>query len=71
MIENLDDVDCLVYHMGTKQTENGLVTNGGRVLMIVSLEDTLEEAFAHTYKEVEKVQCKEMFYRHDIGKKDM
>ena len=71
LIENLDDVDCLVYHMGTKQTENGLVTNGGRVLMIVSLEDTLEEAFAHTYKEVEKVQCKEMFYRHDIGKKDM
>ena len=71
VISNLDSVDCLVYHMGTKETEKGLVTNGGRVLMVVSLEDTLEEAFAHTYKEIEKIECKELFYRHDIGKKDM
>lgn len=71
VIENLDAVDALVYHMGTKEVDGKLVTDGGRVLMIVTLEDTLEKAFESTYKEVEKVKCNELFYRHDIGKKDM
>ena len=57
--------------MGTKETKEGLVTNGGRVLMVVTMEDTLEEAFKHTYEEVNKIHCKDLFYRHDIGKKDM
>ncbi len=64
-------MDGLVFHMGTKQTESGLVTDGGRVLMVVTLEDTLEEAFKHTYSEIEKIQCKDLFHRNDIGKKDM
>lgn len=63
--------DALIYHMGTKMEDENLVTNGGRVLMVVTLEDTLEEAYAHTYKEVEKVDCDKLFYRHDIGRKDM
>ena len=71
IIENLDAVDALVYHMGTKETDGHLVTDGGRVLMITTLEDTLEKAYEHTYKEVEKIQCSDLFYRHDIGKKDM
>ncbi|MGN1276651.1 MAG: phosphoribosylamine--glycine ligase [Floccifex sp.] len=71
LITGLENSDALIYHMGTKETENGLVTNGGRVLMVVTMEDTLEQAFAHTYKEVNKIQCKDLFYRHDIGKKDM
>ena len=71
VIENLDAVDALVYHMGTKEVDGHLVTDGGRVLMITTLEDTLEKAYEHTYKEVEKIQCSDLFYRHDIGKKDM
>ena len=57
--------------MGTKEEDGQLMTDGGRVLMVVTLEDTLEEAFAHTYREVKKIHCKDLFYRHDIGKKDM
>lgn len=71
MIQNTDDLDALVFHMGTKMEKDQLVTDGGRVLMVVTLEDTLEEAYAHTYKEVEKIECTDLFYRHDIGKKDM
>ncbi|MBB5182470.1 phosphoribosylamine--glycine ligase [Catenisphaera adipataccumulans] len=72
VIENLDQVDGLVFHMGTKTNEQGqLVTNGGRVLMITTLADTLEEAFKKTYQEVAKVKCSDLFYRHDIGRKDM
>ena len=71
VIKNTEDLDALVFHMGTKTKDGQLVTDGGRVLMVVTLEDTLEEAFAHTYKEVEKIECTDLFYRHDIGKKDM
>ena len=71
VIKNTEDLDALVFHMGTKTKDGQLVTDGGRVLMVVTLEDTLEEAFAHTYREVEKIECTDLFYRHDIGKKDM
>lgn len=71
VIQNTDNLDALVFHMGTKMEKDRLVTDGGRVLMVVTLEDTLEEAYAHTYKEVEKIECTDLFYRHDIGKKDM
>ena len=71
LITGLENSDALIYHMGTKETKEGLVTNVGRVLMVVTMEDTLEEAFKHTYEEVNKIHCKDLFYRHDIGKKDM
>ena len=71
LITGLENSDALIYHMGTKETKEGLVTNGGRVLMVVTMEDTLEEAFKHTYEEINKIHCKDLFYRHDIGKKDM
>ena len=71
VITGVDDVDGLVFHMGTKMTDQGLVTDGGRVLMVVSLEDTLQEAFDHTYAELKKIHCKDLFHRNDIGKKDM
>ena len=70
-ITGVEDVDDLVYHMGTKMEDDTLLTNGGRVLMVVSLADQLEEAMAHTYAEVEKVKCDKLFYRHDIGRKDL
>lgn len=73
LIEGLDDLDddMLVYHMGTKETNKGLVTDGGRVLMIVSLEDTLPQAMKKTYDELSKVKSDELFYRTDIGRKDL
>lgn len=71
LIEGVDEVDGLVYHMGTRLEDGKLQTNGGRVLMVVSLEDTLEQAMAKTYAELEKIQCDKLFYRHDIGKKDL
>ena len=70
-IEGVDDVDGLVYHMGTKLEDGALKTNGGRVLMVVSMEDDLPTAMAKTYAELEKIHCDKLFYRHDIGKKDL
>lgn len=71
VIEGLDDVDSMIFHMGTAEKDGNLVTAGGRVLIVVSKEDTLQEAYDKAYADVEKITCDKLFYRHDIGKKDM
>ena len=71
VIEIPDDLNGYVYHMGTKMQDGHLVTDGGRVLMVTNMADTLEEAFKKTYEDVKRIQCSDLFYRHDIGKKDM
>lgn len=71
VIEGLEDVDSMIFHMGTDDKDGKLVTAGGRVLIVVSKEDTLQEAYDKAYADIEKVKCDKLFYRHDIGKKDM
>jgi phosphoribosylamine--glycine ligase len=59
--------DSLVFHAGTK-TENGkVVSNGGRVMAVTSLGDSMEEALAKTYATIAKIQFEDMNYRKDIG----
>ena len=61
--------DIVVFHAGTK-TENGkLITNGGRVLGVSAVSNTLEEALIKAYKAIEKISFEGMQYRKDIGKK--
>ncbi len=71
LIEIDDDMDALLYHMGTKTKDGQLLTDGGRVLMVVTLADTLEQAYEKTYEEIKKVKSDALFYRTDIGRKDM
>lgn len=66
-----DDLDILLYHMGTANKDNNLVTNGGRVLIATALEDSLEAAYTKAYQEINKIHCDKLFHRNDIGKKDM
>ena len=70
VIEGINNVtDSLVFHAGTtKNTQNETITNGGRVICITSLADTLEEALAKSYQSVEKIQWKNKYFRRDIGK---
>ncbi|MEG0329064.1 MAG: phosphoribosylamine--glycine ligase [Longicatena sp.] len=71
VIENLEAVDSMVFHMGTAYKDEKLVSDGGRVLIVVASGDTLEEAYDKAYADVRKIKCDKLFYRHDIGKKDM
>ena len=59
--------DILVFHAGTKRTESGLVTSGGRVLGLVAVRDTLEEAVGAAYEAARRVSFDKMYYRGDIG----
>jgi len=68
-IQGIDDINDYIYHMGTKIKDNKLVTNGGRVLLVLGRGKTLEEARDHAYKNVEKIKCSNLIYRNDIGHK--
>ena len=57
-----------VFHAGTKRTEEGIVTNGGRVLGVTAKGQTLLDARANAYKATEWIDFDNKYMRHDIGK---
>lgn len=56
-----------VYHSGTKATENGFVTNGGRVLGITAVGANTKEALKKAYSAVNNIKFENSFFRTDIG----
>ncbi|MCR5226443.1 MAG: phosphoribosylamine--glycine ligase [Eubacterium sp.] len=61
--------DYFVFHSGTKFNDEGkVVTNGGRVLGVTALGNTLVEARANAYKATELIDFENKYMRHDIGK---
>ena len=66
-IKNMDQVDARVAHMGTALKDGQLVTNGGRVLMVIAEGPSIAEAREKVYREVAKIDCDNLFYRHDIA----
>lgn len=69
-IEGLDllEEETYLYHAGTKKHEGQIVTDGGRVLAITRMADTIDEAREEIYREIKKVQFGGMQFRCDIGK---
>lgn len=67
--ENFDGKDdYFCFHAGTKLTDEGIVTNGGRVLGITALGKDLKEARTKAYEATEWIQFENKYMRHDIGK---
>lgn len=64
--ENQDSYFC--FHAGTKLTDKGIVTNGGRVLGITAKGSDLKEARKNAYAATEWVSFDNKYMRHDIGK---
>lgn len=56
------------FHAGTKRTDDGIVTNGGRVLGITAKGKTLKEARLNAYAATEWVDFQGKYMRNDIGK---
>lgn len=67
-IKGLENVEAEVFHMGTKLDGDSLLTAGGRVLMVTGRGKTLAEANEAARREIEKIDCPELFHRTDIGK---
>ena len=61
--------DVKVFHAGTKLENNLIVTDGGRVLGVTALHDTLAQAKERAYEAVSKISFQGAFYRKDIADK--
>jgi len=63
--------DANIFHAGTKEQDKKIITNGGRVLGVTALGDTLETAIKHAYDVTEKISWENKYLRTDIGKKGL
>lgn len=61
------DPSVLVFHAGTKKENETFVTNGGRVLLVVGIGDTLQQSVDHVYDNLSRLNCNGCFYRKDIA----
>ena len=67
-IFGLDSVrDSLVFHAGAKYEDGKVKTNGGRVIAITSIENSVEQALEKSYNSIKKISFEKMNYRRDIG----
>ncbi len=68
-LEKFEDKDgYYCFHAGTKLTEKGIVTNGGRVLGITATGDNLKEARTNAYQAAGWIDFEKKYMRNDIGK---
>ena len=72
-ISGLEDArkikNVIVFHSGTASEEGSVFTNGGRVLGVTALGDSVKEAIATAYQAVSKITWEGAHYRRDIGQK--
>ncbi len=61
--------DVVVFHAGTRLEGKQILSDGGRVLGVTALGDTVELAIKKAYQAVAKINWKDVHYRSDIGKK--
>jgi phosphoribosylamine--glycine ligase len=73
IITGLEQASCLedlcVFHAGTAMKDGACVTNGGRVLGVTALGQTVKDAIARAYQGVSRISWSGVQYRSDIGKK--
>jgi phosphoribosylamine--glycine ligase len=56
-----------IFHSGSAQVGNQLLTNGGRVLGVTAAAPSLDEALARAYQAMAEIDFEGIYYRHDIG----
>ncbi len=68
-VSGIDQVNnCNVFYAGLMGDSHQPVTNGGRVLAVTSIANTLEEAIENTYRQAACIDFKKKYFRYDIGK---
>ena len=63
--------NAMIFHAGTKKQDEKILSNGGRVLGVIALGDTLASAISNAYIAAEKISWLHKYYRKDIGKKGL
>ena len=63
-VEGLDlTKDSVVFHAGTKRTDDKVVTSGGRVLAVSSWGNTMKEALEKSYRNAGLIKFEGIYYR--------
>ena len=57
----------ICFHSGTKEEKKQLVSNGGRVLVLTSMDASIKKARENIYTEIDKIKFSNSFYRKDIA----
>lgn len=60
---------AMVFHAGTAEKDGQIVTQGGRVLGVTAVADTLRSAVDKVYQVVPEIKFDNMHYRHDIAQR--
>ena len=63
------ETDFHVFHAGTTMQDGKVVSNGGRVLCVTALGDTVKQAQQRAYQTLEPIRFEGMQYRRDIGRR--
>lgn len=67
-VYGLNDVrDSVVFHAGTRNIGEEIVTSGGRVLAVTSWGNTMKDALRTSYRNLSLIQFGGIYYRNDIG----
>lgn len=68
-LDAVNDINTIgkVFHAGTAEKDGNIVTNGGRVVCVVALGDSVTEAQQKAYQAVDKISWDKVYYRTDIG----
>ena len=59
--------NSIIFHAGTKQAGDQVVTNGGRVLAVTGIGENMKEALDSSYDLVSKIHWNNVYFRKDIG----
>ena len=61
------DSNSIMFHAGTKKKDVDIVTNGGRVLSVVSKSNDFKSALTKSYKSIEGIHFDKKSFRKDLG----
>ncbi len=67
-LETIKDNNIVIFHAGTKNKGNKIITNGGRVLGVTATGNSLPKALEEAYAAIKMISFDGMQYRKDIGK---
>jgi phosphoribosylamine--glycine ligase len=66
-LAGLDGPDLKVFHAGTERRDDQIVTNGGRVLCVAALGESVRAAQGRAYQAVHQIHWQDAYFRTDIG----